>query len=169
MMFAVCPFSTVAVNGSLIDTKAQSIDQEGELRGGWVTAFLLLDKRVMSRSVSRDVADWCLSFISAPLIWRSSCFIIISAENPFCIIVPFPSLLTCRAGRAVSQHQDKNVRGRRWRAAALSPLDSIKEIEIKENRSGRRVFFLLLVFFSISSSSFFFLIKGCSLKQNSDC
>lgn len=124
----------------------------------------------MPRRVSGDVADWCLSFISAPLIWPSSCFIIISAENPYRIIVPFPSVHTCRAGRTVSQPQDKNVRGRRQRAAALSPLDSFKEIEIKENWSGRRVFYLLLVFFpSFLSFFLFFLIKGCSVKQNSDC
>lgn len=146
IMSAFCPFITAAVKASLMDMKAQSIDQERELRGGWVTVFLLLDKRVMPRSVSRDVADWCLSFISAPLIWRSSCFIIISAENPYRIIVPFPSVLTCRAGRTVS-FKTKAWEGRRWRAAALSPMDSLKEIKIKESRLGWRVFFLFFLFF----------------------
>lgn len=146
IMSAVCPFITAAVKASLMDMKAQSIDQERELRGGWVTVFLLLDKRVMPRSVSRDVADWCLSFISAPLIWRSSCFIIISAENPYRIIVPFPSVLTCRAGRTVS-FKTKAWEGRRWRAAALSPMDSLKEIKIKESRLGWRVFFLFFFVF----------------------
>lgn len=60
---------------------------EGEIRKGWVTIFLRLDNHVMSCSLSRDTADWCLSFISLALIWQSTHFIIKSAENLYYISI----------------------------------------------------------------------------------
>lgn len=63
-MSVVWPFITAAMKARLMDMKAQSIGQEREIREGWVTIFLLLDNHVMPCSLSRDIADWCLSFIS---------------------------------------------------------------------------------------------------------
>lgn len=90
-MSVVWPFITAAMKARLMDMKAQSIGQEREIREGWVTIFLLLDNHVMPFSLSRDIADWCLSFISPALIWQSTFFIIISAENLYCINLSFPA------------------------------------------------------------------------------
>ena len=81
------PFITAAMKAQLMDMRVRSIGQERQIREGWVTIFLLLDNHVMLCRLSRDVTDWCLSFISPALIWHSSCFIIISAENPCHIIL----------------------------------------------------------------------------------
>lgn len=103
-MSVVWPFITEAMKASLMDMKAQSIVQEREIREGWVTIFLLLDNHVMPCSLSRDVADWCLSFISPALIWRSTCFYNhISRKSishqPLPLSPPVP---TCRAEYAFS-------------------------------------------------------------------
>lgn len=92
-----CPFIIAAIKAGLMDMKAQSIGQEREIREGWVTIFLLLDKHVMPRSVSGDTTDWCLSFISPALIWQSSCFIIISAEKIHITSSSLCSVPTCCA------------------------------------------------------------------------
>lgn len=159
-MSIVWPFITAAMKATLMDMKAQSIGQEREIREGWVTIFLLLDNHVMPCSLSRDSADWCLSFISLALIWQSTCFIVISAENPYHNSFFFPGPPHVEQNIVLALIKTKQNKWQRWQQRERLSIDHIlKEIKKKTESRWRQSFFFL----------FFVFKKKLFCKTNSDC
>lgn len=99
----------------------------------------------MPRSLSGDVPDWCLSFISLALIWHSTCFIIISAKKSISHQPFFP---TCRAEYTFASMEPKEKKKKGARGTSLSIDHILKKTQKNTARRWTER-----------------VRKGCSLKQ----